>query len=799
MITKKRKISQIPEIYSLQQTSKLLVVDNGQSAIISAGNIVAGISAISITHINDTNNPHNVTKAQVGLGNVDNTSDLNKPISNLVTAALATKQNLLVSGANIKTINGQSLLGSGDLILANAVTSVNDFTGAVSLTTDNIPEGGRKYFSTDLVAAYGDTVYAKLGTIYNNPTFINTLAWSKLTGIPNTLLGYGITDPVVFSNTVYGNPAFIGTLAWSKLIGTPTTLSGYGITDAVPSSRTLTINGTTYDLSANRSWTISTATPTLDAVTTAGATTTNAITVGGLTVATNLIYTDLVNNRVGIGTTSPIVTFDVNGNMRTNASMFSEQNLTKSIRINSVTFMRFYASNGTTDVARYYDSGNWVFQTGETFTDAGYKVDINGSTRLNGLQTFQGTTASDAPTLGSELATTGSGTNWTGTSFATGYTHTPGASASLTTTLNAIVGTYYQISVTITGRTTGTISVGFGGYNPSSFFGSESAGIRAISTAVLTVSPSTDFDGTVILSVKTITASSAITTWNSSTATVLSEMRYDGNTSLSWGVDAGKYLTTGTDNISIGYQAGFSLVGANYNIAIGTQALSSAVNSLQNVAIGYLALRSNNNNTGQNTAVGYTALSSSSNSGSRNTAFGALAGNSISTGSNNTLIGCASSLSLSTGSNNTFVGATITVSATTSNTVLIGSSLAATGATNSIGIGYNVNAAGSSNLVLGYNGTTTATSNTDNSVIGYNASVTGASNTSNTIFGHSATSAYSACVILGRGAASTASNQFVVGSATYNAGTITTAVAPVINEYWTVVINGVTKKIALIA
>lgn len=45
---------------------------------------------------------------------------------------------------------------------------------------------------------------------------------------------------------------------WSGVTGTPTTLSGYGITDAVPSSRTLTINGTSYDLSADRTWTIAT-------------------------------------------------------------------------------------------------------------------------------------------------------------------------------------------------------------------------------------------------------------------------------------------------------------------------------------------------------------------------------------------------------------------------------------------------------------------------------------------------------------------------------------------------------------
>lgn len=42
-------------------------------------------------HIQDDSNPHRVTKAQVGLGNVDNTSDLDKPISNATQNALDTK------------------------------------------------------------------------------------------------------------------------------------------------------------------------------------------------------------------------------------------------------------------------------------------------------------------------------------------------------------------------------------------------------------------------------------------------------------------------------------------------------------------------------------------------------------------------------------------------------------------------------------------------------------------------------------------------------------------------------------
>ena len=38
-------------------------------------------------HIADKNNPHNVTKEQVGLGSVDNTADVDKPVSNAVNSA----------------------------------------------------------------------------------------------------------------------------------------------------------------------------------------------------------------------------------------------------------------------------------------------------------------------------------------------------------------------------------------------------------------------------------------------------------------------------------------------------------------------------------------------------------------------------------------------------------------------------------------------------------------------------------------------------------------------------------------
>lgn len=53
--------------------------------------ITSDINAVQTnleTHINNKSNPHKVTKDQVGLGNVDNTSDANKPISNATRTAL---------------------------------------------------------------------------------------------------------------------------------------------------------------------------------------------------------------------------------------------------------------------------------------------------------------------------------------------------------------------------------------------------------------------------------------------------------------------------------------------------------------------------------------------------------------------------------------------------------------------------------------------------------------------------------------------------------------------------------------
>ena len=59
-------------------------------------------------HINDKDNPHEVSKAQVGLGNVDNTSDINKPISTATQTALNEKlDKIAVVDVTADAVKGQ--------------------------------------------------------------------------------------------------------------------------------------------------------------------------------------------------------------------------------------------------------------------------------------------------------------------------------------------------------------------------------------------------------------------------------------------------------------------------------------------------------------------------------------------------------------------------------------------------------------------------------------------------------------------------------------------------------------------
>ena len=84
----------------LSLTSESSMVELAAVVVLELDALYAGSAQISLItisgdelnlHERNTNNPHNVTKAQVGLGNVDNTSDESKPLSAAARTALADK------------------------------------------------------------------------------------------------------------------------------------------------------------------------------------------------------------------------------------------------------------------------------------------------------------------------------------------------------------------------------------------------------------------------------------------------------------------------------------------------------------------------------------------------------------------------------------------------------------------------------------------------------------------------------------------------------------------------------------
>lgn len=137
-------------------------------------------------HTKNFSNPHKVTKEQVGLGNVDNTSDMNKPVSTAQQKALDKK----VDKTTVATTSTLGLVKSGTDITvdSNGNVSVND--NSHEHTVDNISDltaTAEELNVLDGITAsteelnYTDGVTSNIQTQFNSkaPT-----ASPTLTGIP---------------------------------------------------------------------------------------------------------------------------------------------------------------------------------------------------------------------------------------------------------------------------------------------------------------------------------------------------------------------------------------------------------------------------------------------------------------------------------------------------------------------------------------------------------------------------------------------------------------------------------------
>lgn len=196
------------------------------------------------------------------------------------------------------------------------------------------------------------------------------------------------------------------------------------------------------------------------------------------------------------------------------------------------------------------ETGTKVDLVGHTYTSTVANELLSHVVPIGNRQTtYDFTTAG----LGSELAAVAaSGTGWTGTSLNVGgYVHATGTTTALTSAVAAVSGTEYHIVYTITRTSgTGTVTIGFGGKTLAalSASGVSAAGeFLAISTGVLTVTPTTDFAGTVVLSVKAKTSATLSTNatlgTSNFTATYL-----NADAPATFPIAAGRYIESTTAN-----------------------------------------------------------------------------------------------------------------------------------------------------------------------------------------------------------------------------------------------------------
>lgn len=167
-------------------------------------------------HKADMSNPHKVTKAQVGLGNVDNTSDVNKPISTAVQNALNNK----VAKNNAADTNGLlNSLTTGSDAPKDADYYISQYAGGGTITTT--------YHRRPMSALWAyikskcDSIYATISTV--NAHISNG---SNPHGVTKAQVGLANVDNTADSAKSVKYAASAGSansVAWGNVSGKPST------------------------------------------------------------------------------------------------------------------------------------------------------------------------------------------------------------------------------------------------------------------------------------------------------------------------------------------------------------------------------------------------------------------------------------------------------------------------------------------------------------------------------------------------------------------------------------------------
>ena len=446
------------------------------------------------------------------------------------------------------------------------------------------------------------------------------------------------------------------------------------------------------------------------------------------------------SGNVGIATTSPASTFEINTGANRDINFFSNGGYNY-IALNaglSPTTASGFASGNITDDSLYIDAGN-----------SGSLIFRTSGTTQRATITSGGNLGVGATTTPGSLLSLGAANNTTGINFSlatTTFTNVGGIN--LTTGCYAVNGTC--VGTSASSITSGTLPVANGGTGLSTFGGTNTV---LFTTTANNLSSNTNFtfNGST-LTAPTVNVpvtggyyigGSLFAYASSTNADVVLGLNSGGNATTSAlaasnvaigdnvlsgnqgfnNIGIGNYdltaNTSGTQNIAIGWGALQTNTTGNFNIAIGTNALASSTGT-NNDAFGYYALASSttgnandafgsgtllNNIGSRNNAFGFDTLNSNT-TGTGNVGYGFESLFSVTTGNYNVGLGDSNNTNITTGSGNIMVGVDDTSNALANNIT--------TGSDN-IGVGYNVvfpSPTASNQLNIGNSiyGTLTATS-----------------------------------------------------------------------------------------
>ena len=472
--------------------------------------------------------------------------------------------------------------------------------------------------------------------------------------VTRSITGQEIIDAIPAPSVDWGDIG--GTL--SDQTDLNTALSG-----KVPTSRTLTINGTTQDLSADRTFTISTGI-------TIGTTAITSGTVGRVLFegtgnvvqeSANLFW-DNTNGRLGIGTSSPnsdldIVTLQGGNKLSLNHGTTGSYSKVAGVSFGANSTSLSVANNGGTTT---FIGGAGIYSnntaSGGNTTDLIFWTTAGGVPSAKMRITNDGNLGVNTSTIGSKLQINGN--------TAIGFSASTSAPTNgLAVNGGSSLGTYLSMDGTgvaspPTGGSYGLfpysgVGLGINSLVGIGIFANGSERMRIFSTGNIGINTTTDAGFRLDVN---------------GTARVVGQATIQGMT------------------VGLG-------AGANANsVAVGLASLASNSTGSANTAVGASALTSNVSGA-SNTGIGFAALSLL-NSGSTNTSIGSASLRNVTTANNSTAIGNEAGRYIANGS---------TLVTTVTDSVFLGSSTKplADSQSNQIVIGHNAIGAGSNTVTLG--------------------------------------------------------------------------------------------------